>query len=194
MWDTAAIYMTGVRILLRESIYHWAVLFCAPVFRFANRIFIGWATVFLLLFNPTNQAHAEPLAVTIVQSKDGGAYQKFTSALRGILPKQGIHLVITSADKAIPDSGLVISLGMKAAAAVAASSAPFVLNVLIQKAGYETLLRDFPQRSDSHTTLGHLSGSANREAGAPDCGCPAGQSSNRLVIFHSPERTHPNQA
>jgi hypothetical protein len=117
--ETTAIYMTGVRILLRESIYHWAALFCAPVFRFANRIFIGWAAVFLLLFNPANQAHAESLVVTVVQSEDGGTYQEFTSALREILSKQGIPLAVTSADKITPDSGLVISVGMKAAAAVA---------------------------------------------------------------------------
>lgn len=150
MWDAAAIYLIGVCILLRESIYRWVALFCAPVFRFANRIFIGWA-VFLLLFNPANQAHAEPLIVTVVQSEDGGAYQEFTSALRDILSKQGISLAVTSADKTIPDSGLVISVGMKAAAAVAPSSAPSVLNVLIPKAGYETLLHNFPQRAEPQT-------------------------------------------
>lgn len=152
MWDTAAIYLIGVRILLRESIYRWAVLFCAPAFRFANQIFIGWAAASLLLFNPANQVHAEPLAVTVVQSEDSGSYQEFTSALRDILSKQDIPLAVTSADKTIPDSGLVISVGMKAAAVVAASSAPSVLNVLIPKAGYETLLRDLPQRNAQSRT------------------------------------------
>lgn len=86
-----------------------------------------------------------------MQSEDGGAYQDFTNALRNALLSQNISLAVTGVNKVIPDSGLVIAVGMKAAETVAASDAPFVLNVLVPKVGYEKLLRNFPHRAGSHT-------------------------------------------
>ena len=128
-----------------------------PVLHFSNRVCCGWTAVFALLFCSTNSAYAEPpvdipsLSVTIVQSEDSGSYIEFSNALRNILGDMGLAHEEIDVSRPIPNSGLVIGVGMKAAAVVAASHAPAVLNVLIPKAGYEKLLRDFPLRAGSHT-------------------------------------------
>ncbi len=95
--------------------------------------------------------HAEAPDITIVQSEDGGPYAEFSSALRTLLSNRELTHVVIDVAKPIPDSGLVIAVGMKAATVVAASDASAVLNVLIPKAGYEKLLHDFPRRTGSHT-------------------------------------------
>jgi len=120
-----------------------------PALRSANRIGIGWAAAFLLLFYPASGVRAEQQSVTIVQSEEGGAYAEFSEALHKILSGRGITHAVIDAARPIPDSGLVIGVGMKAAAAVAGSNAPSVLNVLIPKTGHEKLLRDFPRRAGS---------------------------------------------
>lgn len=158
MRDTAANYLTGVPILLRQSIANRTSLLLVSIFRSANRIVIGFATAFLLLFYSTNPAHAappvyiKPLVVAVVQGESSEPYLEFTSALRDNILKRNIDLVVLDDPaKPVPDADLVISVGMKAATAVAASNAPVVLNVLIPKAGYEKLLHDFPARANSKT-------------------------------------------
>jgi hypothetical protein len=142
---------------------HFSVVFSRingllmPAPGFFNRVCRGWTVVFLLLFYAAGTAYAQSLDdskqldITIVLSEEGGPYLEFSNALDTLLSDRHIsHRVIDSA-KPIPDSGLVIGVGMKAATAVAASNAPFVLNVLIPKASHNKLLRDFPLRADSHT-------------------------------------------
>lgn len=138
-----------MRILLQESISGRIDLLWIPVFRFASRA--GCALALLLPLCPSDLAHAGQLTVTVVQSEGGGVHQDFTNALRNALLSQNIPLAVTGVNKVIPGSGLVIAVGMKAAETVAASDAPFVLNVLVPKAGYENLLRNFPHRAGSHT-------------------------------------------
>ncbi len=126
--------------------------------RAANRISIGFATVFLWLFYSASPACAEspvaikPLVVAVVQGESSEPYLEFTRALHDNILKRNIDLVVVDDPaKPVPDADLVISVGMKAATAVAASNAPVVLNVLIPKAGYEKLLHDFPARANSKT-------------------------------------------
>lgn len=128
-----------------------------PALHFSKRACCGWAMVFVLLFYSASSAYAElpvdvpSLSVTIVQSEDSGSYSEFSNALRKILGNMGLTHEEIDVSRPIPNSELVIGVGMKAAAVVAASHAPAVLNVLIPKAGYEKLLRDFPLRAGSHT-------------------------------------------
>ena len=116
----------------------------------ASRNCSGWALLFLLLvFCVASPAQAEPVSVTVVQSENSGSYLEFSTALREIVAGRGNIVSAIDASRPIPNSGLVIAVGMKAAAAVASSNAPAVLNVLVPKTGYEKLLRDFPQRANS---------------------------------------------
>lgn len=116
----------------------------------------AWTAVFLLLIYSATPAYAEAPndaqapTVTVVLSEDGGPYVEFGNALHAALSASGLTVVEINAAQPIPDSGLVIGVGMKAATAVASSGAPAVLNVLITKAGYENLLRDFPRRAAPH--------------------------------------------
>ena len=114
----------------------------------ARRICGAWTAVFCLLFCSTG--YSETLGVTVVQSEGGGPYTEFSDALKNILSGKRISLVVIDSASPIPNSGLVIGVGMKAAAAIAASTAPAALNVMIPKIGYEKLTRDFPSRSGSH--------------------------------------------
>ena len=118
----------------------------------------GLAAAFLLLFYSASPACAEPpiyvkpLLVAVVQGESSEPYLEFTRALRDNILKRNVDLVVVDDPaKPVPDADLVISVGIKAATAVAASNAPVVLNVLIPKAGYEKLLRDFPARANVKT-------------------------------------------
>lgn len=127
-------------------------MMCMPALHFAVRIATGFAAALLLFFCTASPACAESLQVTVVLSENSGAYLEFSDALRENLLKRNITpLVVEQPDGAIPHSGLVVGVGMKAAAAIAASNAPAVLNVLVPKSGHEKLLRDFPRRANSKT-------------------------------------------
>ncbi len=126
--------------------------------RFANRSYMGLAAAFLLLFYSASPARAEPpvyikpLVVAVVLGENSEPYLEFIHALRDNILKRNVDLVVVDDPaKPLPEADLVIPLGMKAAAAVAAGKAPAVLNVLIPKAGYDKLLRDFPARANSKT-------------------------------------------
>lgn len=138
-------------ILLRHSIS--GRLLTEPALRFARQCLHAWASAFLLALCTACGAQAETLNITVVQSEEGGAYAEFSEALRNDLAGKAVVHVLAGADKPLPSSGLVIAAGMKAAAAAAASDAPFVLNVLVPKAGQDKLLRD----SSRHARAGALS-------------------------------------
>ena len=123
---------------------------------FINRLRRSGLTVFISLFGLLNTVYAEPffdaktLSVTIVQSEDSGSYVEFSEALSQILSDKGIAHLTIDLSKPIPNSGLVVAVGMKAAMVVANSNAPAVLNVLIPKSGFDKLLQDFTRRATSH--------------------------------------------
>jgi len=119
---------------------------------------ICFVAAFLCLFYPTHYAHTEPssyvkpLIVTVVQSKNSDSYLEFTKALSDNVRDKNIDLiVIDDPAKPLPDSDLVISVGMKAAIVIAGGKSTAILNVFLSKTGYEELLRDFPARANSKT-------------------------------------------
>jgi ABC-type uncharacterized transport system substrate-binding protein len=126
------------------------------VLKFTRRGCSGGWWVFVLLFCTASHAPAQSLGdskqtdVTVVLSEKSGSYVEFSNAL-DTLPGRNIPHRVIDTTEPIPASGLVIGVGTKAATAVAASDAPFVLNVLITKAIQTKLLHDYPRRTDSHT-------------------------------------------
>ncbi len=154
--DTAAIHLTGVRILLQQRISSRDKAASFPVsFLLASPAGFGLLLLFCLLFDCAGFARAQPVArqlpVTVIQSESGGHYAEFTDALREILSAQGTGITIADPSSPYQGSGLVIGVGMKAAAAAAASNASWVINVLIPKAGQDKLVREFPLRAQDHT-------------------------------------------
>ena len=123
---------------------------------FINRLCRSGLTVLISIIGGLNTVYAEPffdaktLSVTIVQSEDSGSYAEFSNALSQILSDKGIAHLTIDLSKPIPNSGLVVAVGMKAAMVVANSNAPAVLNVLIPKSGFDKLLQDFTRRANSH--------------------------------------------
>ena len=107
----------------------------------------------LLLFCLSGLACAAPAQkieqanVTIVLSERNGIYEEFGNTLDKLLSGYKISHQIIDASQPIPDSGLAIGVGIKAATAIAASDAPAVINALITKASHEKLLHDFPARA-----------------------------------------------
>lgn len=121
-----------------------------PVWWSAMRKQAGRILVLLCLYLPLGCIQAAPLAVTVVLSEHGGPYQEFSDALREKLIKKNIYLdIVDEADEVNPGQGMVVAVGMKAAAAVAGSGARAILNVLVPETGHEKLLRDHPQRAAS---------------------------------------------
>jgi putative tryptophan/tyrosine transport system substrate-binding protein len=140
-----------------EAIYDRINELFMSVLYVANRVCSSWGLVFLLLSFAANSAHAQFSGdskqpdVTIVLSEEAGSYVEFSNALDSLLSARSVSHRVIDSTRPIPASGLVIGVGMKAATVVAASDATAVLNVLITKASYTKLLRDFPARAGSHT-------------------------------------------
>lgn len=106
----------------------------------------------LCLLFPFITAQAAPLAITVVLSEQSGQYREFSEALRNKLLDKNVHLnIVNGPVYTAPERGIVIVAGMAAAATVAASKAPAVLNVLIPEPGHEKLKDDFPHRAGSKT-------------------------------------------
>jgi ABC-type uncharacterized transport system substrate-binding protein len=91
-------------------------------------------------------AYAEPLLVSVVLSERDGSYGEFSAALQDSLANSGVKLSILDTTQSLPNSSLVIAVGMKAALYATQSNAPFVLNVMISKSAYQRLMREFPGR------------------------------------------------
>lgn len=120
------------------------------IIQIGKRLATAPVAMCLLLVCLVNPALAEQPAVAVVLSENSGAYLEFANALREELERRHIPaVVIDHPGGALPQPSLVVGVGMKAAATVAAGDAPAVLNVLAPKAGHEKLLRDFPRRARS---------------------------------------------
>jgi ABC-type uncharacterized transport system substrate-binding protein len=126
-----------------------------PVITCTKRLVSAWCTVVSGLLLSAGVAYAqlpgkaETPDFTMVLSEDGGPYLEFSKALINILANDNVSSLVIDTGKPIPESGVVIAVGMKAAEKVAASEAQFVINVLIPKASHEKLSHDFPMRKDS---------------------------------------------
>lgn len=144
-------FYTGVHILLPHFITERTralLIRLQALFRRGRGV---WGVALLLLSCAVSPVRAASPDITVVLSESGGPYAEFTDALRKNIPDKSIVQFVIGAGNPIPGSGLVIAAGMKAATAVAASKASSVLNVLVPRAGYEQLLRDFPRRAESET-------------------------------------------
>lgn len=84
-------------------------------------------------------AHANPVRVTIVLSSNSGAYQELGSEIKNALPRE-YDLRVINVGEDIPDTDLLIAVGMKAADALSQRDKP-TLNVLLPRAGFEKLKR-----------------------------------------------------
>jgi ABC-type uncharacterized transport system substrate-binding protein len=122
-----------------------------PVNPFAVKTcrFVQWVLLWLLCASSWSHAAAlkdsESTDVTIVVSSKSGIYDQFSKALDSLLASGTISHRVIDATEAIPNSKLVIAVGMKAADMVMASDATSVINVLITKGSYTKLLQDAPE-------------------------------------------------
>ena len=127
------------------------------VFYFAGKACQGVAWTFLLLFCASVQAFAGPTPntehtdVTIVLGENNAYYYEFSNTLDKLLSSAKISHRVINISQAIPKSGLVVGVGIKAATTLAPSDAPAVINVLITKSSQEKLLREFPDRASQQS-------------------------------------------
>lgn len=124
----------------------------APACRCAVRPSRIWAVALLYFCVLIGSLHAAPLTVTVVLSENSGPYLEFSDALREKLLKKNVYLdIVDDPAEIVSEHGLVVAVGMKAAAAIAGSRARAALNVLVPESGYWKLLRDHPQRAAQKT-------------------------------------------
>lgn len=122
----------------------------APACRSAVRPSCIWTAALLYFCVLIGPVQAAPLAVTVVLSENSGPYQEFSNALREKLLKKNVYLdIVDDPAEVVSEHGLVVAVGMKAAAAIAGSRARAALNALVPETGHEKLLRDHPQRAAS---------------------------------------------
>lgn len=111
-----------------------------------NRILLCCVTGFILFSNP---ARAENVSIHVILSETGGSYSEFSDALRENLRNSNVTLNVLDITLPLPNSSLIIAVGMKAASLVASNNSQRVLNVMIPKSGHKKLLKDFPRRENS---------------------------------------------
>jgi ABC-type uncharacterized transport system substrate-binding protein len=126
--------------------------FIMSVFYFAGKICRATVWGLLLLFCASDVYAASPPSteqpsVTIVLSDKNGFYEEYSNTLDRLLSSANISHRVIDTSQPMPNSGLVIGVGMKAATVLAASDALAVINVLITKTSHEKLLHNFPARA-----------------------------------------------
>lgn len=154
--------------LLRKLISSRAATLPDPAPCRTSLIIRSWAVFLALglcLAIPVHADGISTLDILIVQSEDGGPYEEFSAALRGMLSGSSSKISIVNADQPLRDADLVIAVGMGAAAKVAASNAYAVLDVLLPRAGYLKLQDENPRRANmrGHTAI-YLDQPASRQA------------------------------
>lgn len=107
---------------------------------------LGFCFVSILLW--ANLSMADPLLINVIVSETGGSYSEYYDALRENLRNSNVTLNILDATQPVPQSSLIIAVGMKAANLVANSNAQRVLNVMIPKSGHKKIIRDYPKRDN----------------------------------------------
>lgn len=129
-----------------------------PATRFANRLSAKLGVVLVFFACMAGLAHADPLTVYLVLSDSTPPYQQFSAALKKSLAGSNIQIdvVESQADEHFqPDSSaknaLVLTVGMKAAGLAAGKSDVPMLNVMIPRVSYETLLEKQTLRNSRRT-------------------------------------------
>ena len=110
-----------------------------------SQILIAAALPWLLICT----VQAASLRVTVLVADDGAAYQEFVQSLTDGAKQQNISLTILRGDIPLPDSDLIVAVGIKSAIAAINSQTP-VLCVLISKAGFEKLQHDLLTHPGPH--------------------------------------------
>lgn len=86
---------------------------------------------------------AEELRILVVLSDDSAPYQTFYKTFSQKLPASILHTVLAHPEEfnaAAPQTGLIVTVGMKATVLVAAKTSVPVLGAMIPKGGYEDLV------------------------------------------------------
>jgi putative tryptophan/tyrosine transport system substrate-binding protein len=112
------------------------------IYSVVRPILIGLIAFVILAFS---FARAAPLKLTLVLSKESGAYQEYADALSMQLSGKNVSLTVVDTDKALPDSDLVIGAGMKAATFSAQNKPRAMLAVLIPREGFIQLKNNLPE-------------------------------------------------
>ena len=101
----------------------------------------GFASLFLL---GSAESYAKPLSLSVVLSEDAGAYLEYGNLLKDKLLNKNITFNVINAEQAIPESDLIVAVGMKAATTAMQYNPTALLAVLVSKEGYSKLLNDLP--------------------------------------------------
>jgi hypothetical protein len=103
----------------------------------------------------SNSAIAKPL-ISVVLSESGGAYSVFPAALQANLSNNDLKIRVQNTAQPIPNSSLVIVVGMKAASYALQSNERFVLNVMISKSVQQQLTSEFSGKKTYHNSLRYI--------------------------------------
>lgn len=85
----------------------------------------------------------------ILLSEDGVAYREFFQAFSADAERQGFLLTTILPNTPLPESGLIVAVGIKSVAIALNGHTP-VLGVLLSKAGYEKLLHELPAHREKN--------------------------------------------
>jgi hypothetical protein len=75
--------------------------------------------------------------------EEGGVYQEFAQSLTGAVERQNTALTIHHGNEPLPESNLIVAVGMKATVLAINSGVP-VLSVFVSKSAFDKLLRELP--------------------------------------------------
>lgn len=81
--------------------------------------------------------------MTMLMVEEGGVYQEFAQSLTGAVERQNTALTIHHGNEPLPESNLIVAVGMKATVLAINSGVP-VLSVFVSKSAFDKLLRELP--------------------------------------------------
>lgn len=137
------------------------------------------------LLSCASSTQAGPLRVALVLSEEGGAYQAFSESLSNKLPSSNFVLTRQRADDESGAYDLYIAVGMKAASKLANKDVP-TLNVLVPKAGYDSLLHGDSKHGSQRSGI-YLDQPIERQVALMLAALPDTRQVGVLYTAHPPE-------
>jgi ABC-type uncharacterized transport system substrate-binding protein len=159
-----------------------------PYFLISAHLYLQRITLlisFLQLVLLTITVQAEPLHVTMLMAEEGSAYQEFAQSFSG--GQQNIVLTISHGNEPLPESNLIVAVGMKSTALAMNSAVP-VLSVFVSKSGFDKLQREFqPHRDRQNFSAIYLEQPSKRQVDLIAAALPEAKNIGLLYSSLSPD-------
>lgn len=127
-------------------------------------------------------------------TEEGGVYQEFAQSFSEMVERKNISITIRQINNSLPESNLIVAVGMKSAAIAINSNTP-VLSVFVSRNGFEKLLRELPaHREQQSFSAVYLDQPAKRQLDLIAAALPGAKNIGLLYSALTPDITNLRKA